>query len=258
MLSRSGRLSVWEAPNILRSVLSCSGLYEDGLYAGLRPRCPMLLTPGAGGGGLEAGSRRERLLAVEARPPSARRWTLQSVALRPGAGNQDTEAFASSSLTTRETRTTSTPARPDALQRFLPEMDKPKLAVAYAFDILPPQTKESSTRSETGDRFLAGRIPAAATVSRAAFDSAKHEVEPPRSGRGRGSEAGATRDRGVIPSCGKREKRWFAFLASHAPRRREDRLCLSTFRSVLRFKNSHSECRADRWLALLTRRSLIR
>src|SRR6266850_408381 len=202
-------LSVWEAPDILPFGAFVQRLYEDGLYADLSAALPMLLTPAqeeevwkqvVGGSGL---------LAVEGAAAKCRdAWNLANLwRIRPGAGNQDTEAFARW-LTHYKKKTENeldTPRLPDALQRFLPEMDKPKLLVAYAFDILPPQTKEFLDALGTEIAFCRPD-PRSATVSRAAFDSAKHEIEAAaRWARGR-LEAGGKRIGVVIPSLQEKRK----------------------------------------------------
>src|SRR5258705_1306180 len=139
-------LSVWEAPDILPFGAFVQRLYEDGLHADLSAELPMLLTPAqeeelwkqvVGGSGL---------LAVEGAAAKCRdAWDLANLwRIRPGAGNQDTQAFAQG-LTHYKKKNENdfdTPRLPDALQRFLPELKRPKLVVAYAFDILPPQTNE--------------------------------------------------------------------------------------------------------------------
>src|SRR5258706_7009547 len=203
-------LSVWEAPDILPFGAFVQRLYEDGLYADLSAELPMLLTPTqeeevwkqvVGGSGL---------LAVEGAAVKCRdAWNLANLwRIPPGAGNQDTEAFARW-LTHYKKKTENdldTPRLPDALQRFLPELKRPKLVVACAFDILPPQTKEFLDALGTEIAFCRPD-PRSATVSRAAFDSAKHEIEAAaRWARGR-LEAVATRIRVVIPSWqGKRKE----------------------------------------------------
>src|SRR5258708_22406299 len=173
-------LSVWEAPDILPFGAFVQRFYEDGLYADLSAALPMLLTPAqeeevwkqvVGGSGF---------LAVEGAAAKCRdAWTLANLwRIRPGAGNQDTEAFAQW-LTRYKKKTENdldTPRLPDALQRFLPELKRPKLVVAYAFDILPPQTKEFLDALGTEIAFCRPDT-RSATVSRAAFDSAKHEIE---------------------------------------------------------------------------------
>src|SRR5712664_1259281 len=173
-------LSVWEAPDILPFGAFVQRLYEDGRYADLSAELPMLLTPAqeeelwkhvVGGSGL---------LAVEGAAAKCRdAWNLANLwRIRPGAGNQDTEAFARW-LTHYKKKTENdldTPRLPDALQRFLPELKRPKLVVAYALDILPPQTKEFL--DALGTEIASCRPdPRSATVTRAAFDSAKHEIE---------------------------------------------------------------------------------
>src|SRR5436853_2975445 len=138
-------LSVWEAPDILPFGAFVQRLYEGGLYADLSAELPMLLTPAqeeelwkqvVGGSGL---------LAVEGAATKCRdAWTLANLwRVRPGAANQDAEAFARW-LTHYKKKTENdldTPRLPHALRRFLPELKRPKLVVAYAFDILPPQTE---------------------------------------------------------------------------------------------------------------------
>ncbi|HTF14119.1 MAG TPA: PD-(D/E)XK nuclease family protein [Burkholderiales bacterium] len=202
-------LSVWEAPDILPFGAFVQHLYEDGLYADLSAELPMLLTPAqeeelwkqvVGGSGL---------LAVEGAAAKCRdAWNLANLwRIRPGAGNQDTEAFARW-LTHYEKKTENdldTARLPDALRRFLPELKRPKLVVAYAFDILPPQTKEflDALRAEIA---FCRPDPRSATVSRAAFDSAKHEIEAAARWARARLEAGATRIGVVIPSLGGKRK----------------------------------------------------
>ncbi len=196
-------LSVWEAPDILPFRAFVQRLYEDGLYADLSAELPMLLSPAqeeevwkqvVGGSGL---------LAVEGAAAKCRdAWNLANLwRIRPGAGNQDTEAFARW-LTHYKKKTENdldTPRLPDALQRFLPELKRPKLVVAYAFDILPPQTKEFLDALGTEIAFCRPD-PRSATVSRAAFDSAKHEIEAAARWARARLEAGGKRIGVVIPS----------------------------------------------------------
>src|SRR6266853_1793890 len=91
------------------------------------------------------------------------------------------------------------PRLPDALQRFLSELKRPKLVVAYAFDILPPQTKEFLDALGTEIAFCRPD-PRSATVSRAAFESAKHEIEAAARWARARLEAGDKRIGVVVPS----------------------------------------------------------
>src|SRR5882672_6574159 len=202
-------LSAWEAPDILPFGAFVQRLYEDGLYADLSAELPMLLTPAqeeevwkqvVGGSGL---------LAVEGAAAKCRdAWNLANLwRIRPGAGNQDTEAFARW-LTHYKKKTENdldTPRLPHALQRFLPELKRPKLVVAYAFDILPPQTKEFLDALGTEIAFCRPD-PRSATVSRAAFDSAKHEIEAAAQWARARLEAGGKRIGVVIPSLQEKRK----------------------------------------------------
>src|SRR3989442_7275334 len=196
-------LSVWEAPDILPFDGFVQRLYEDGLSADLSAELPMLLTPAqeeevwkqvVGGSGL---------LAVEGAAAKCRdAWNLANLwRIRPGAGNQDTEAFARW-LTHYKKKTENdldTPRLPDALQRSLPELKRPKVVVAYTFDILPPQTKGFLDALGT-EIALCRPDPRSATVSRAAFDSAKHEIEAAARWARARLEAGGKRIGVVIPS----------------------------------------------------------
>src|SRR5256885_1561655 len=196
-------LSVWEAPDILPFGAFVQRLYEGGLYADLSAELPMLLTPAqeeelwkqvVGGSGL---------LAVEGAAAKCRdAWNLANLwRIRPGAGNQDTEAFARW-LTHYKKKTENdldTARLPDALQRFLPELKRPELVVAYAFDILPPQTKEFLDALGTEIAFCRPD-PRSATVSRAVFDSAKHEIEAAARWARARLEAGGKRIGVVVPS----------------------------------------------------------
>jgi probable DNA repair protein len=196
-------LPVWEAPDVLPFAAFLQRLYEDGLYADLSSGLPMLLTPAqeeevwkqvVGGSGL---------LAVEGTAAKCREaWNLANLwRIRPGAGNQDTEAFARwlAHYQKKTENDLDTARLPDALQRFLPELERPKLVVAYAFDILPPQTKEFLDALGTEIAFCRPD-PRSAAVSRAAFDSAKHEIEAAARWARARLEAGGKRIGVVVPS----------------------------------------------------------
>jgi ATP-dependent helicase/nuclease subunit B len=196
-------LSVWEAPDILPFGAFVQRLYEDGLYADLSAGLPMLLTPAqeeevwkqvVGGSGL---------LALEGTAAKCRdAWSLANLwRIRPGAGNQDTEVFARwlAQYQKKTENDLDTARLPDALQRLLPELKRPKLVVAYAFDILPPQTKEFL--GALGTEIASCRPdPQSAAVSRAAFDSAKHEIEAAAQWARARLEAGGKRIGVVVPS----------------------------------------------------------
>jgi len=196
-------LSVWEAPDILPFGAFVQRLYEDGLYADLSAALPMLLTPAQeeevwkqvlGGSGL---------LGVDGAAAKCRdAWNLANLwRIQPGAGNQDTEAFSAWLKNYLEKTSNDLDAArlPDFLHKFLPELKRPKLVVAYAFDILPPQTTEFLDALGTEIAFCRPD-PRSPTVSRAVFDSAKHEIEAAAQWARACLEAGGKRIGVVIPS----------------------------------------------------------
>src|SRR3989440_8002944 len=202
-------LSVWEAPDILPFGAFVQRFYEDGLYADLSAELPMLLTPAQEEEVWKQVVDGSGLLAVEGAAAKCRdAWNLANLwRIRPGAGNQDTETFARW-LTHYEKKTETdldTPRLPDALQRFLPGLKRPRLVVAYAFDILPPQTK--AFLAALGTEIASCRPdPRSAAVSRAAFDSAKREIEAAARWARARLEAGGKRIGVVVPSLPEKRK----------------------------------------------------
>src|SRR5262245_11286848 len=202
-------LSVWEAPDILPFGAFVQRFYEDGLYADLSAELPMALTPAqeeeiwkqvVGGSGL---------LAVEAAAAKCRdAWNLANLwRIRPGAGNQDTEAFSVwlKKYLDRTGNDADTARLPDLLHRFLPELKRPTLVVAYAFDILPPQMREFLDALGT-EIVLSKPDPRRAAVSRAEFDSARDELESAARWARARLEAGGRRIGVVVPSLEEKRK----------------------------------------------------
>jgi ATP-dependent helicase/nuclease subunit B len=202
-------LSVWEAPDILPFGAFVQRLYEDGLYSDLSAELPMLLTPAQEEEiwrQVVAGS---DLIAVQGTAAKCRdAWNLANLwRVRPGAGNQDTEAFSSwlKKYLDKAGDDVDAARLPDLLHRFLPELKRPKLVVAWAFDILPPQTREFLDALQT-EVVFAKPDPQAAVVSRAAFDSAKREIEAAAQWARARLEAGGKRIGVVVPDLQKRRK----------------------------------------------------
>jgi hypothetical protein len=127
--------------------------------------------------------------------------------VRPGESNDDTRAFSQwLDHYKKKTENEVDSARlPDLLHKFLPELKRPKTVVAYAFDILPPQTKEFL--DALGTEILFSK-PAShsGVVSRTTFDSAKKEVEAAAQWARARLEAGATRIGVVFPSLQEKRK----------------------------------------------------
>jgi ATP-dependent helicase/nuclease subunit B len=202
-------LSVWEAPDILPFGPFVQRLYEDGLYSDLSAELPMLLAPSQEEEIWRQVVAASGLLTVEGTAAKCRdAWNLANAwRIRPGAGNQDTEAFASwlKSYLDRTGDDVDAARLPDVLHRFLPELERPQLVVAYAFDILPPQTREFLGALATEVAF-SGPENKSASPKRAAFDSAKHEVEAAARWARARLEAGGRRIGVVVPSLEERRK----------------------------------------------------
>lgn len=196
-------LSVWEAPDILPFETFVGRLYEDGLYSDLSSELPMLLTQAQEEEIWKQIVADSALLAVDGTATKCRKaWNLANEwRIRPGAGNQDTEAFSSWLRKYLEkTKSDVDSARlPDLLHKFLPELKLPKLVVAYAFDILPPQTKEFLEALGTETAFsVPGKK--SGSVSRTSHRSAKEELEKAGQWARARLEAGAARIGVVVPS----------------------------------------------------------
>jgi len=174
-------LSVWEAPDILPFSAFVGRLYEDALYSDIRAELPMLLAPAQEEEiwrqVLSGGS----LLAVAETAAKCRdAWSLANLwRIRPGAGNEDTGAFSAwlKKYLDKTAGNVDAARLPDVLSDLLQKenLPKPKTVVAYAFDILPPQTKEflDALGSEV---VFSSPAPRSASVVRASFDSSKHQI----------------------------------------------------------------------------------
>src|ERR1700730_10445390 len=175
--------SVWEAPDFLPFSAFVGRLYEDALYCEL-PALPMLLTAVQEQWLWKqaiANSRWEKeLLSIDQAADQCRdAWRLAKAwRIRLGQGNEDAQAFAAWSAKYEEsTRGEVDAARlPDLVSTLLKDLKKPKLLVAYAFDILPPQTQEFfDACAASGIEVLESKPePRAARAGRIPFNSPKN------------------------------------------------------------------------------------
>src|SRR6266480_1158058 len=143
-------LTVWEAPDILPFGAFVERLWEDALYSELGDKLPLLLTPA-----------QEQLLWQEVIVTSREgkdllftetaavhcgdAWRLlHQWRVGTGRGNEDASAFNSWSHAYKaRTQGDIDAARlPDLVAGLLDKLEKPRRLLAYAFDILPPQTRE--------------------------------------------------------------------------------------------------------------------
>jgi hypothetical protein len=185
--SQQGNESAWEAPDILPFGAFVGRLYEEALYAELATEPPVLLTA------VQeqwlwreaiADSRWEKgLLSIDQAADQCREaWRLAKAwRIRLGPGNEDAQAFSAwSSRYEQATRGKVDAARlPDLVSTLLKALKKPKRLVAYAFDILPPQTREFfDACAASGIEVLESKpAPRAARAGRLSFNSPKSELE---------------------------------------------------------------------------------
>src|SRR3989442_11922481 len=204
-------LTVWEAPDILPFAAFVERLWEDAFYSELGDKLPLLLTPqqelllwqeviATSGEGKD-------LLFTETAAAHCRdAWgLLHQWRIGAARGNEDHSAFSEwARQYEKETLGDIDAARlPDLVAGLLDKLKKPKLLVAYAFDLLPPQTAEFLQHFE----FVEVKPEAVQGSSfRTSFASAKEELETaPKSARGR-LEEGRARIGVVVPRLETRRK----------------------------------------------------
>src|SRR5712664_1346663 len=213
--------SVWEAPDFLPFSAFVGRLYEDALYSELPAQLPMLLTAVQEQWLWKqaiANSRWEKeLLSIDQAADQCRdAWRLAKAwRIRLGQGNEDAQAFGAwSSRYEDSTRGEVDAARlPDLVATLLKDLKKPKLLVAYAFDILPPQTREFfDACAASGIEVLESKPERRASrAGRLSFNSPKSELEAAASwARGRLENRGQTpifpRIGVVVPDLQQRRK----------------------------------------------------
>src|SRR5438128_5666608 len=175
-------LAVWEAPDILPFGAFVERLWEDALYSELGDKLPLLLTPQQElllWQEVIASSREGKdLLFTETAAAHCRdAWgLLHQWRIGAARGNEDHSAFSEwARQDQKETLGDIDSARlPDLVAGLLDKLKKPKLLVAYAFDLLPPQTAEFLRHFE----FVEVKPEAVQGSSfRASVASAKEELE---------------------------------------------------------------------------------
>ena len=200
-------LTVWEAPDILPFGAFVERLWEDALYSELGDKLPLLLTPA------QEQLLWERILEgsdLLIRPQAATQcrdaWgLLHQWRVGAGRGNEDHSAFSEwAKQYQEETLGDVDSARlPDLVAGLLDKLKKPKLLVAYAFDIMPPQTAEFLRHFE----FVEVKPQAVPGASiRTSFASAKEELETAAKWARARLEEGRARIGVVVPQLETRRK----------------------------------------------------
>ncbi|HZO00181.1 MAG TPA: hypothetical protein VFB93_03190, partial [Burkholderiales bacterium] len=193
-------LTVWEAPDLLPVGAFVERLWEDALYSDLGEKLPLLLTPAQEQHLWQEIVKDFDFLLKEGAAHQCREaWRLvHQWRIGAGPGNEDSLAFSKWSKDyERRTRGEIDAARlPDLMAQHLGKLKKPKLLVAYAFDVMPPQTTEFLEKFE-----LASCTPDSihGECARASFLSAKHEIEAAAKWARARLEEGKTRIGVVIP-----------------------------------------------------------
>ncbi len=209
-------LTVWEAPDILPFGAFVERIYEDALYSEHAGELPMLLAPAQErhlweeiiaasewGGALASPS--------EAAAQAMRAWRLAHawrIAGAPGkfAAGDDAHAFAAwaREYEKRAGANIDSARLPDLAAPL--DAKKPQLLVAYGFDILPPQTQEffeACAKSGIEVRRCDPPLSEGKAV-RAAFKSAREELEEAAGWARARLEAGAKRIGVVVPELQRR------------------------------------------------------
>src|SRR6185503_7016771 len=176
------QLTVWEAPDILPFGAFVERLWEDALYSDLGEKLPLLLTPAQEQHVWEeiirgSGAGKDFLLKEPAAQQCREAWRLvHQWRIGTGTATEDAAAFTSwSKEYQRKTAGEVDAARlPDLMAQHLGSLKKPKLLVAYAFDVMPPQTQEFLGKL---DFVRCGPEPLPGACVRSSFPSAGHEIE---------------------------------------------------------------------------------
>src|SRR3954471_15073172 len=198
-------LTSWEAPDILPFGAFVERLWEAALYSELGEKLPLLLTPAQEQHLWERILEKSGLLVVPQTAAQCREaWKLMHawrIPMQPG--NEDVQAFAGWADSYRKaTRNDTEAARlPDVVSGLLARIKTPALVVAYAFDVMPPQTREFLSRFTTEE---CAPDPVAGTAARAPFACAKHELEAAANWARARLEEGKKRIGVVVPDLGRR------------------------------------------------------
>ncbi|HJS78399.1 MAG TPA: PD-(D/E)XK nuclease family protein, partial [Burkholderiales bacterium] len=198
-------LTVWEAPDILSFGAFVERLWEDALYSELGETLPLLLTEAQEQHLWEGILEKSGFLIV----PRAAAQCLEAWRLmhqwRIGAGgmNEDSLAFHRwKNDYERQTLGEIDSARlPDLMAGLLDKLRRPKLLVAYDFDVVPPQTREFFEHFEFRTCVPEGIDGA---CMRTAFRSAREEIEAAAKWARARLEEGKRRIGVVVPDLGRR------------------------------------------------------
>ncbi len=209
-------LTAWEAPDILPFGAFVERLWEDALYSELGDKLPLLLTPV-----------QEQLLWQEVIASSHEgkdllftetaavhcgdAWRLlHQWRVGTGRGNEDASAFNSWSHAYKARAQGGIDAArlPDLVAGLLDKLKKPRRLLAYAFDILPPQTREFFQACRKHGIEVTELKPETTKASsiRTSFPSGKEELECAAKWARARLEEGRSRIGVVVPQLAQRRR----------------------------------------------------
>ena len=207
------KLTAWEDADILPFGAFVERRYEDALYSGTAAELPPLLTPAQEQAIWESILAGSELLAVsEAAAQCADAWRLAHAwridgALEKFPGGEDARAFAGwargYAKRCKKEGFADSAVLPDVILKS--EGKRPKLLVAYGFDILPPQHADffKGLGIEVASCEPARRE---ATKVKTSYSSARHELEAAAQWARTRLEAGAGRIGVVVPDLQQRRR----------------------------------------------------
>ena len=197
--------AAWEAPDILPLEAFLVRLWEDALYS--EHELPLLLTPSQEQAIWEEILAGSELLSVPQTATQCRdAWRLAHAWRIPaGPGGDDAQAFRdwARKYEARTRGELDSASLPDLLLKLVKELKGPNLLVAYAFDIVPPQTRELL------ESFALAHCAPERTGSSAiklSFRSARHELERAAAWARARLEEGRSRIGVVVPDLARRRK----------------------------------------------------
>ncbi len=206
-------LASWEAPDILPVGAYFERLWDDALHAEGGDRLPALLSPAEEQHLWEEAirdSRRELLAPAQAAAQCRDAWGLtQAWRIAPAGGSEDAEAFAEWSRGyLKRAGADIDSARLPGLAATLLDATKQKLLVTYAFDIVPPQLREFFAACAAKGIAVQACAPhrQESKPLRAAFPSAREELDAAANWARVRLEAGAKRIGVVVPDLQQRRR----------------------------------------------------
>ena len=221
-------LPVWETADILPFGAFVERVYEEALYSDIAAQLPLLLTGAQEQELWEVAIRSsewgELLLAVPRAAADCRKawrlaheWRIADVAMGNAGsfpGNEDAKAFAAwakdyAKRCGREGNTDNARLA-DIVAPLLKvaPLRKPRLLVAYAFDVVPPQMRDflGACAKQGIEVHSCAPEKKEAKASRVAFPSAREELEAAASWARAKLEGGVKRIGVVVPELGQRRK----------------------------------------------------